>query len=218
MILKMKKITYLFAAFVAAFAMTACDKNVSYADQVKTEKAAINKYIADSAVTVIDEDQFALQNYTTDVSKNQFVLFKSTGIYMQIVNKGVGEKMKDGETATVLCRYTERNLLTDSINASNRYAYYGYFVDKMSVTDNSGSFTGFFDKSSSSLINFYGLSTTAVPKSWLAPLGYINLGRQTSADAEIAQVRIISPHDQGHTTATYNVTPYLYDITYQRGR
>lgn len=50
-------------------ALVACNDDVTYADQVKRERSAINAYIADSAVSVISEDEFRNNNYTTDVSK-----------------------------------------------------------------------------------------------------------------------------------------------------
>lgn len=67
---------------------------MSYADQVKAEQKAINKYLADSAVRVISEDQFAAQNYVTDTAKNEWVLFSSNGVYMQIVRKGTGQPLR----------------------------------------------------------------------------------------------------------------------------
>ena len=115
----MKKLTYLLLALFAMTAFVACNDDESYADQKKAERSAINKYIADSAVNVISETQFALQGNTTDVSKNEFVLFQSSGIYMQIVRKGCGEPIPNGKTVTVLCRFTEYNLKTDTIQLSN---------------------------------------------------------------------------------------------------
>lgn len=63
---------------------------------------------------------------------------------MQIVRNGCGEKIKDGETATVLCRFTEKNILTDSIQLSNDILQYNSIVDKMTVTNTSGTFTASF--------------------------------------------------------------------------
>lgn len=214
----MKKIVYFLLVLFVVGAFVACDDDMSYADQVEAEQKAINKYLADSAVKVISEDQFAAQNYMTDTAKNEWVLFSSNGVYMQIVRKGTGQPLKDKETATVLCRYIERNLQTDTITATNMSARYASIVDKMSVTDQSGTFTGIFVSGQSSLMDIYSSSSTAVPKGWLLPLTYINLGRQSTAEGEIAKVRLIVPHDMGHSSATYNVTPMLYDITYERGR
>ena len=81
----MKKLTYLFLFVVSMMLFSACRDQQTYADQKNREHAAINKFLADSAVNVISEEQFEAQNYTTDVSKNQFVLFQSNGLYLQIV-------------------------------------------------------------------------------------------------------------------------------------
>lgn len=197
-------------------AFTSCNDDVTYADQVKRERSAINAYLADSSVTVISEDQFRENNYTTDVSKNEFVLFESSGLYMQIVRKGSGQPIASGETARVLCRYTERNLLTDSIQVSNTlYPIFYRYLEVMNVTNNSGTFEGSFEQATSLMYVFYG--STAIPNGWLAALPYVNIGRYTSATDELAKVRLIVPHDLGQTYAVQNVYPCLYDITFERG-
>ena len=75
-------------------------------------------------IKVISEEQFEKQGNTTDVSKNQYVLFASSGVYMQIIDKGTGEPLKKGETATVLCRFTENNLITDTLQLTNFYSLF----------------------------------------------------------------------------------------------
>ena len=60
---------------------------------------------------------------------------------MQIVRNGCGEKIKDGETATALCRFTEKNILTDYIQLSNDILQYNSIVDKMTVTNTNRKFT-----------------------------------------------------------------------------
>ena len=215
----MRKLLNLLLLLLGASAFMACNKTITYADQKDKERAAISKYITDSAVTVISEDQFALQNYTTNLSKNEWVLFESSGVYMQVIRQGCGEKIKSGETVTVLCRFTERNLMTHTIEVSNVLsASYAYWVDKLSITDNSGTFTGSFITGQSTLIAAHSLTNTSAPQGWLVPLSFINVGRPANDGDEVAKVRIIVPHDKGHMTATANVVPYLYDITYQRGR
>lgn len=207
----------LLSLFACVFAFTACSDDETYADQVKRERSAVSAYVHDSAVNVISEDQFREQNYTTDVSKNQFVLFESSGLYMQIVRKGTGKPIAVGETARIICRYTERNLLTDSIQATNTmYPVFYRFTETMNVTNNSGTFSGSFDQSTSLMYQFYG--STSVPSGWLAALPYLNMGRWDSDTAEIAKVRLIVPHDLGQTYAIQSVYPCLYDITFQRGQ
>ena len=214
----MRKLTYLLIVFVGIALFDACNHTETYAEQKDKERAAINQYIADSAVNVISETKFFQQDSTTDVSKNEFVLFESSGVYMQIVRKGCGEKLKDGETATVLCRFTERNLKkgADSIQLTNQVLAYSSICDKMSVKNTSGTFTASFLNGESLMYSVY--QSASVPSGWLVPLSYINIGRPTKDGEEIAKVRLIVPHTQGHSYASQSVYPCLYDITYERGR
>lgn len=213
---KGKALLFLFLLLVSATAITSCSDDETYADQVKRERNAINAYIADSSVNVISEEQFRNQNYTTDVSKNEFVLFESSGLYMQIVRKGSGKPIAYGESARILCRYTERNMLTDSIQASNTMSpYYYRYLEVMNVTNYSGTFSGSFEQNTSLMNLFYG--STAIPSGWLAALPYLNIGRYVNDDDEMAKVRLIVPHDLGQQYATSSVYPCLYDITFERG-
>lgn len=213
----MKKITYLLLLLVAAItAISSCSSGETYADQKKRERNAINAYINDNGIKVISEEDFKKQGETTDTTKREYVYLENSGVYMQIIRKGCGEKLANGETATVLCRYMEYNLLTDSLQSTNMVGYYITMVDKMDVKNTSGTFTGVFQTSSS--VMYLKYSSTSVPGGWLVPFTYINLGRPESLDDEIARVRLIVPHTQGHEAATSGVYPCLYDITYQRGR
>lgn len=211
----MRKIQCAILGLLALTLFAACSDTETYADKKKRETAAINKYIADSAVNVISEATFYAQDSTTDVSKNQFVLFESSGVYMQIIRKGCGEKIKDGETATVLCRFQESNLINgaDSIQLSN--IGYSWLVDKIMVKRSSATFTASFDTSSSLMYTAY--SSAAVPSGWLVPLSYINIGRPAKDGDQIAKVKLIVPHSQGQSYASQNVYPCLYEITFQRG-
>lgn len=211
----MRKLSFALLTLIGVLTAMSCSDTETYADQKKKERSAINAYLADSAVTVLSESEFKANGEVTDVSKNEFVLFESSGVYMQIIRKGCGEKIKTGETATVLCRFLERNILDspDSIQLSNYNV--SYLVDKMMVKNTSGTFTASFDTSSSMMYLSYG--SQAVPSGWLVPLSYINIGRPTSDDEEIAKVKLIVPHSQGQSYASQYVYPCLYEITYQRG-
>lgn len=193
-----------------------CNDYETYAEQRDRENSAISRFIRDSSITVINETQFAEQGYTTDLDKNEFVLMKSSGVYMQIVRDGCGEKIKNGETTTVLCRFTERNLLTDSIQLTNDILAFASIPEKMSVTNTNGTFSASFDTSSSLMYTFY--SSASVPSGWLIPLNYIKVGRQVSSDDEIAKVNLIVPSTQGHQYASSSVYPCYYTITYEKGR
>ena len=212
----MRNLALAFIAFIAAVTVISCDDTETYAEQKDKERAAISRFIADSAITVITESQFKEQGYKTDVSKNEFVLMQNSGVYMQIVREGCGEKIKEGETTTVLCRFTEYNILTDSLQLTNDILSFSSIVDKMTVTNSSGSFTAPFIDGQSVMAMFYGI--TFVPSGWLVPLTYIKVGRPENAGDEIAKVNLIVPHTQGHAYAFSGVYPCYYTITYERGR
>lgn len=212
----MGKIKFILFALAAIFTLMSCDDTESYADQKKKERAAINSYITKNKIKVISESEFFEQDTTTDVSKNEYVLFDNTGVYMQIIREGCGEKLKDGETATVLCRFTEWNLLTDSLQLANNIGASEFnHPDIMIVKNTSGTFKASFVAGSSVMYFIYG--STSVPAGWLTPLTYIKIGRPANPGEEIAKVKLIVPHTQGHQYATSGVYPCLYEITYQRG-
>lgn len=212
----MGKIKLALLACAALFTLMSCDDTESYADQKKKERSAIRSYIAKENIKVITEKEFHAQDSTTDVSKNEYVLFETTGVYMQIIREGCGEKLKDGETATVICRFKEWNLLTDSLQLANNIENSSLnFPDLMSVKNTSGTFKASFIQGSSVMYSIYG--SGSVPAGWLSPLSYIKIGRPAKPGEEIAKVKLIVPHTQGHQYASSGVYPCLYEITYQRG-
>ena len=212
----MKKILFALAALVCVVGVSTCDDTETYAEQRDRENSAIRRYISENNISVLTESEFRDNGYKTDTAKHEFVLMQSSGVYMQIVRKGCGDPIKDGETTTVLCRFTERNLLTDSIQLTNDILSFVSIPEKMSVTNTNGTFTASFDPNSSLMYTFY--STASVPTGWLVPFNYINIGRQTEPDDEIAKVNLIVPSTQGHQYASSGVYPCLYTITYERGR
>lgn len=209
---------------LAVLGLCSCNDGETYQEKRDREITAINSYLAEKNVKVISEATFFAQDSTTDVSKNEFVLFEASGVYMQIERKGCGEKLRSGETANVLCRFTEYNLLlgSDSISLTNNAPSYAANVEKMTVTNNSGTFSGKFDTSSSMMFlayfSGYGTSSASLPSGWLVPFAYINLGRPVKEGDEVAKVRLIVPHKQGHLSASNYVTPYLYELSLERGR
>lgn len=212
----MKKFfSLLMITLCGAFLLASCNDYETYADKKKKENAAINAYIANNNVKVISEETFAAQGYTTDTAKNEFVLFDSNGIYLQIIRKGCGNPLRNGETSDVLVRFDEYNLLSDSLQLSNNNLYFSSIVERMNVTNTSGTFKGSFDAKAS--IMYAAYTSQSVPSGWLFPLTYINLGRPEKDDDEVAKIRVIVPSSQGHAYASQNVYPCLYDLTYEKG-
>lgn len=212
----MKYFSVILMMLVGFVSLSSCNDTETYADQKAREREAINAFIVKQGINVISESQFKQNNYITDVTRNEYVLFANTGVYMQIVNDGCGDKLKSGETATVLCRFDERNLLTDSLQLTNRSLYWSPIVDKMNVRNTSGTFRASFDTGSSVMYQAY--QSASVPSGWLVPLTYVKLGRPSTPDEQIAKVNLIVPHTEGQAYASQNVYPCHYEITYERGR
>lgn len=213
----MKRILFILIAAAAVFA--SCNDYETYGDKKEKERNAIAKFISDSSIVVISEDQFNRQGQTTDLARNEYVKFDKNGVYMQIVRQGCGTKLQDGEKTRLICRFSEYNLLEDTItlcNNNNELYYYGKSVvampDIMQISRTGSSFTASF----LSGIMYSVYKSAAVPSGWLVPLSYVNVGRPQSADEEYSMVRLIVPHSQGHADASGNVIPYFYEITFQR--
>lgn len=223
----MKKILYSLLLLVLALAYTSCENYETYADKKEAERNAINDFIAREGIQVISEQQFVAQDSTTDVSKNQYVYFDRNGVYMQIVRKGVGEKLAENKSTNILCRFVEKNIQLDSIILRNDIqAWLTYngttydtslYVDKMSVVRTGNTITASFI--TGMMYMYHG--SASVPAGWLVPLNYVKIGRPDAAvavDQEIAKVRLIVPHSQGTSDASASVYPCYYEITYQISR
>ena len=231
----MKKLIYICLALLwTGWGLQGCDDGETYAEQREKERDAISAFLNRDVVirssdgeelirvgkiNTISEGDFYAQDSTTNLERNEYVVFESTGVYMQIVRKDAGEKLRSGQQKRIICRYTEFNILRDSVQTTNNTSYWATNPDIMDVTNNYGTFTASFNTSvngGGAMYAYYG--STAVPAGWLIPLTYINIGRQWTADGEIAKVRLIVPHSQGHSDASSNVYPCFYEITYQEMR
>ena len=220
----MNKIIYTLLFVFGLIGLSSCNDYETYADMKEKEQNAISDFIARESINVIDEATFKNQGETTDTARNEFVYMSRTGVYMQIVRKGCGNPLEDKKSASILCRFMEKNLLTDSILIRNdqknslyisslgQYIDTSQYVDKMYVTRNGTTITAMFE---SGMMQTYH-SSTSVPGGWLVPLNYINVGRPEKDGDEIAKVRLIVPHSQGTADASSSVFPCYYEITYER--
>lgn len=149
---------------------------------------------------------------------------------MQVIDQGCGDYIKKGTSVDVLVRFDEYNLsyaaeMSDKcLTLSNKVPAYSYYVDKISVTNTSGTFTGsFVDPSASLMANTYNSSnygsvSSTVPSGWLIPFTWIKIGRPKTADERIAHIRLLVPHSYGTTSASGSVQACVYDMTLQKGR
>lgn len=232
----MNKVLYVVCAWMAVGLMlTSCKDDETYAEQKEKERKAVANFLARNPlvlqnsqgdellrtkkIKVISEQAFYAQDSTTNVEENEYVLFGGTGVYMQIVREGNGQRIQEGETKRLICRYFEYNILGDSLQTASNVVYWATTPDIMDVSNNSGSIVASFNTSVNGGGAMYSTyRSTVVPNGWIIPLQYVKVGRQTSADSGIAKVRLIVPHSQGQSDATSNVYPCFYEITYQEMR
>lgn len=237
----MKKILLIVMAVAAMFSMVACDDTETYADLVKTERDSISAFLRNEQITVISEKEFKerFDNGVTPLTdtvpvskggKNEYVLFESNGIYMQVINDGCGDYIAKGKTKNVLCRFTEyclakrAKICDDAITLTNDVPTYAAMTDEISVKNTSGTFEGSFVDIKKSLLantynsSYYGTVSATVPSGWLIPFTWIKVGRLITADDELAHVRLLVPHTYGTTSASASVYACLYDIRFQAAR
>ena len=110
----MRKNIYTLIVLAVTLLTTACNDYETYGELKEKERDNIRQFIADSSFVVIDEAQFHTQGDLT-VGTKQFVYLTKSGIYMQILSKGCGEMIKDGETLSVNCRFSELGIQDSSV-------------------------------------------------------------------------------------------------------
>jgi hypothetical protein len=219
----MKRYFYPLLLALCALCSTSCNKVETYADMKEKEQNAISQFIMAQGIQVIDENAFIAQGCTTNTLLNQFVLLDRSGVYMQIVRPGCGSILEENKTVNLLCRFMEKNILTDSVLVRNdrptlvyssTYGYYdtSIYLDKMNVRRTGTSYTASFV--SGMMYQYHG--SASVPSGWLVPLNYVKVGRPENEGDEVAKVRLIVPHSQGTADATSSVYPCYYEITYER--
>lgn len=204
----MKIIARILLLITVFASLTACNDYETYADKKEKERDAIRDFIRDNQIVRIEESVFKNNGFVTDTAKNEYVYMNNTGVYMQIVRKGNGRPLENGENASLNVRFLEVNIMDTTYVVTNYDAPYN--PDIMNINRTGTTYTASFI--SGEMYNNYSAS---VPSGWLVPFNYINLDGPT-ADEDIAKVRLIVPHTQGHSIASGNVYPYFYEITFQR--
>lgn len=219
----MRKIIYPIVLLCTLLLMTGCEKYETYSDMKEKERDAINAFISQQGIQVIDEATFKAQGETTNTTSNQYVRFERNGVYMQIMRKGCGTKLEDKKNEVLDCRFREQNIMTGQVVIRNDIHAFitlsglgtvdvANYIDRMNVYRNGNNITGSFIYGM--MYQFHG--SASVPAGWLVPLNYISVGYPEEDNDEIAKVRLIVPHSQGTADASSSVTPYFYEITYQR--
>ena len=211
----MKKLSILLMmVFGLGLAFQSCNDGKTYAEMKEEEREAIKRFIELNEIKVIDEDQFAEQDSTTNLSANEFVLFEESGVYMLVVERGNGEALEDGRHE-ILVRYVEERIQitgesdTLSLNTmANLFAHPDEFI----LTKKDKTLQATFAANGAM---YAAHSSAYVPSGWLLALNYLKVGREISGRSK---VRLILPHSEGTSTASSSVVPCYYEITYQLSR
>ena len=199
----MKNLFFIALLALVSIAFTACEDYETYAEQKEKERKHIQDFIKEQGIKVISMETFEANDSTTDVEKNEFVLFEDKGVYMQIVRKGEGQMMEDGDRGVFLARYLEYNIADADTISGNLYAS---APDKFTCERKGDTFSASFTYG-----YMYGIYGSAVPSGWMLPLSYITPGRPND---KAAKVRLIVPHGEGTSLAAQYVYPTYYEITY----
>ena len=202
---RMRKYIFVAAMTMIATLWCSCDDVETYAEMKEKEKAHIEDFISEQGIKVITKAEFE-KDTITDVEKNEFVLFEDKGVYMQIVRRGEGKMMEDGDRTVFLIRYLEQNIETGAILSTNHYQ--NMLLDKFTCKRSGDTFSASFTEGA--MLSTYGSS--AVPSGWLVPLTYITPGRPND---KAAMVRLIVPHSEATTIAAQYVYPTYYEISYE---
>lgn len=222
----MKRCFLYLLILVGGVAVSSCQNDdTTYSEQKEEERELVSNFVKRDVVirlddkvlaefgpiSVLTEEEFVSQDSCTDVSKNEYVLFKNTGVYMQILRKGTGRKMTSGGKMKLVCRFWEYNIRGDSIQQTNRFA--NQLPEVFTVSGSFGNLISQIDLTiPSSSVLYSAYSDTSVPTGWLAAIPYLRLGRQTGEE-QIAKVRLIVPHSSGQSHAKQNVYPCMYEMT-----
>ena len=191
-----------------------CNNSKTYAELKEEEREAIQRFIELNEIKVIDKDQFESQDSMTNVAANEYVLFDETGVYMQVVEKGNGELLEDGRYE-ILVRYMEKRIALDGTTDTLSFNSNGNWFphpDEFIVTKQDNSYSASFG-ATGAMYEAHG--SAYVPAGWLLPLNYLKVGREISGRSKI---KLILPHSQGTSTASGQVFPCFYEITYQLSR
>ncbi len=198
-------------AFLLGGMFQACDNDKTYAEMKEEEEEAIKRFIEKSDINVISMEQFFKQDSTTNVAKNEYVLFADNGVYMQIVDRGNGKPLKDGRHE-LLIRYSESRLYEDGTDTLQTANIIQSYPDEIKLNKEDNSYSATFSPSS---MMYQCYSSPSVPSGWLLPLEYVRVGREISGRAK---VKLILPHSVGQSDASMYVYPCFYEISYQLAR
>ncbi|MFV0419960.1 MAG: DUF4827 family protein [Dysgonomonas sp.] len=164
----------------------------TYADKLKNEEKAINRFIDQNDIKILYE-------YPSDsvFAENEYYKDKTTGIYLNVINRGNNERPSKERRTTVYLRYdTVYNMLTNEIESSPNWQ------SETPMNFQYGVPTSYYNSD-----NYYAASYYLLSQGCVVPLDY-NLGNN-------AQVKLIIPFENGATAQQSAYKPlYFSNLRY----
>ena len=186
--MKIKKLLYTVAAIAAlSFTAVSCDDDKSYTELLEEESFAVNRFLADQRVVGhIPSDSV----FEVGPNAPYYQLDDEGNIYMQVLAKGTGPKVKAGQSVSF--RFTRYNLI--------------YYTTEKGLDNAQGNEN---DLSQDDTIFKYGDFTTTSSSTWgsgiQVPLSFLNLG---------CEVNLVLRSQYGWYSELSYVQPYLYHVRY----
>lgn len=179
----------LIGLIIACIALTTCFfacKSETYADKLKKERKAIEKFIDDNNIKVIHE-------YPNGgvFAENEFFKDETTGVYIQVINPGNEERPIKGKTDIYLRYDSIYDLLTKKVEANPSWN------NESPMTFRYGISNTYYNSS-----NIYSSSYYLLSQGCVVPLDY-GLGNK-------AEVRLIVPFENGATAQQSAYKPLYF--------
>lgn len=172
-----KGLTWFFSVIAVVLLVSSCSKSETYSDKLKNERKEIKKFLDANGFVVIG-------SYPTDkvFEKNEFYRDPETGVYINVVDSGNGNRAKSEDLPKVTYRFSKTYPLpasaTDTVSNNDAAG-----TQPMSFTY--GRSATYTYSANSNVLEYFYLSEGVT-----VPLKYVG---------ENAVVRIIVPFSKGST-------------------
>lgn len=194
--MKNKLITLFSVLYLLLIVTASCSNSKTYAEKLADERKAINRYIKQNNIKVIDFDDFAANDSVTNVAENEYVELQNK-VYLQIIDKGsevLTDTFANGDELYV--RFLEYNIMQKFETSLSNYG--GSYPDIFNYRIFGDQISGEFLSGPMAANGFRN-----VPSGWLIAMRFARKG---------AHLKVIVPSKMGHQAASSEVYPYFYDL------
>ena len=202
--IRLSKILNIFIILSLMLSFVSCKKTQTYAEMLEQEEESIQKFLESggryTAAIPSDISQIAASGNRDEISSSVPFYELPNGVYMQVIDKGNGRKIKEGER--VIFRFLRINL--------NTWAAYPYTIKMFDV--NKGGTGNFYY---TNVDDFYFDYSPNYSIS-LSPYYTYGLGIEYPLPhlSDRAKVYCVIPSKVGFAESVSSVVPYLYYIEY----